>query len=179
MASSVLDPPPRNRLSDGDWVGSTTTTITSREATLTGRLPHPRSYRFPFGQRVWVIDISGAIPAWVEPTVRSLDELLGLDAGWDSYGSRRIDLTCALAALKFALDTLRDDSPAPSVVPTSRGGLQFEWHTAGVDLEVEFLSGTRVVGSFEDHVTGLSWEEDLTSNRQPLVDAISSLTRQR
>ena len=32
---------------------------------------------------------------------------------------------------------MTDDMPAPDVVPTYEGGVQFEWHRNGIDIEIE------------------------------------------
>lgn len=125
------------------------------------------------------MELPGDTPAWIEPTARSLGELLRLRPGWDSYDAAPLDPRSAEAALSLAIDILPDEMPMPSVVPTSCGGLQFEWHTRGIDLEVEFLSATRVLGLFEDRLTGCTWEEDLTFNLEPLLDAVSVLSQRR
>ena len=178
MALSVAEPRIRNRLTDQDWQVSNTTTTLPVWATLTQTPPGRRTLRLPFGQEESVVvGIVVDPPPWVERMVESLGELLRLGLDWDSYGARPVDPKCVVAALNLAFSTLRDDTPAPSVVPTSRGGLQFEWHTGGADLEVEFLSATRVCGLFEDQVTGTCWEKDLTSDLRPLVEAIAALSR--
>lgn len=179
MALSVVEPRARRGLTDQDWQDSNTTTTLSAWATLTEAPPAWREFRLPFDGGELVVEIGDDPPAWVEPTVRSLRELLCLGPDWDTNGASPIDPKCVEAAFELAFDALRDDTPVPSVVPTSRGGLQFEWHLGGVDLEIEFLSATRVLGLFEDQVTGECWEKDLTSNRQPLVEAISALARRR
>lgn len=179
MPSSVAEPRVPNQLTDPDWRASNTTTTLAEEATLSETPPGWQEFPFPFGEVELVIGIVGDLPAWVEPTVRSTDRLLRLGPDWDTYGGCPVDLKCAVAAIRLAFNTLRDDTPVPSVVPTSRGGLQLEWHTRGVDLEIEFLSATRVCGLFEDQVTGACWEEDLTSNLWPLAAAISVLTSRR
>lgn len=134
----------------------------------------------PFGlEDSGVAGIDIAPSAWEEPTIRAIGELLQLGPGWDSYGAPPVDPRCAVAALELANSTFLRDTPAPSVVPTSRGGLQFEWHMRGVDLEVEFLSATHVCGFFDDQITGTSWEKDLTFDLRSLVGAISTLSQRR
>lgn len=177
MTLSVAEPRARNALTDEDWQASNTTTTPPGWATLTDTPPGRKEFQFPFDRGELVVEIVGSPPAWVEPTVQSLGRLLRLDPDWDTYGASRIDPRCVAAALYLASRTFRDDTPIPSVVPTSRGGLQFEWHTGGANLEIEFLSATRVCGLFEDQVTGTCWEKDLTSDLGPLVEAISLLTR--
>ena len=179
MTLSVAEPRVRKRLTDQDWQFSNTTNTLPVWATLTETPPGRREFRLPFHGGELVIGIDFDPPAWFGPMVRSLERLLRLGPDWDTYGGCPLDPECVNAALELAFQSFRDDTPAPSVVPTSRGGLQFEWHTGGVDFEIEFLSATRVCGLFEDQVTGTCWEKDLTSDQRPLAEAISALSRRR
>ena len=89
-------------------------------------------------------------------TLLRLLELLKLPANWDNEGALPIRLENVLAAIDISRDVMQSTTPAPSVVPTNRGGVQLEWHTGGLDLEVEIVSPTRVVvliGSWEYEVS--------------------------
>jgi len=169
----------KNRLTDQDWQASNTTSPLPAWATLTAAVVARREFRFPFHQGELMVEIVGEPPPWVEPTVQSLGKLLELGSDWDSYGGSPIDPRCVAAALDLIFGTLPHDAPVPSVVPTSGGGVQIEWHTRGVDLEVELLSATRVCGLFEDAISGSSWEKDLSFDLRPFVDAISTLCQRR
>ena len=179
MMPSTAVPDVIDCLTDQEWQASNTTSPLSdwtiRIESTAGR----RKFRFPFDGGELVVEIERDSPAWVEPTVQSLGKLLQLEPDWDTYGGSPIDPRCVVAALRLAFDIFPDEMPVPSVVPTSRGGLQLEWHTRGVDLEVEFLSPTRVCGLFEDAISGTSWEKDLSSDLGPLVEAISALSQRR
>jgi hypothetical protein len=63
-------------------------------------------------------------------------ELRALPAGWNGYNSAPIrdDVIDWAANLADVLMTL--GMPPPFLCPTSDGGLQLEWHTRGVDLEI-------------------------------------------
>ena len=99
---------------------------------------------------------------------------------WDGYGGRAIDFNTIYSTFELLKLVMKDETPVPSIVPTSIGGIQIEWHVHGIDLEVEFITPVRLEGLFEDSVTGVEWEKDLTLNLNPLVEAISILTnRQR
>ena len=74
------------------------------------------------------------MPVDYRPVFAAVGELSTLGDGWDSYGGRA-PTTEAMAAARGVLFALRDVQPA--VVPTSNGGVQFEWHAGGVDLELE------------------------------------------
>lgn len=113
-------------------------------------------------------------PPWLQPTVQALDELLMLPAGWDSYGARAIDPQHANAILQMLNGIMRDTSPAPSVVPTNRGGVQVEWHRGGIDLEIETLSPYRFFVSYED--ADSEWESEIISDWTRLGPIISRLS---
>jgi hypothetical protein len=38
--------------------------------------------------------------------------------------------------IQLLADLLNSEVPSPLIVPRVRGGIQLEWHTAGVDIEV-------------------------------------------
>lgn len=179
MAHSIAEPRAHKRLTDRDWQVSNTTSALPVWATLTGAAPGRRTFRFPFDEGALIVEVVEDPPAWVEPTVRSLGQLLRLAANWDTYGGRPVDPNCVAAALDLVFGTFTDDTPTPSVVPTNGGGLQFEWHTRGADLELEFRSATRLLGLFEDQITGESWEKDLTSDLEPFAKALSTLSQRR
>ena len=113
-------------------------------------------------------------PPWLQPTVQALEELLMLPAGWDSYGARPVDPQHALAMVHMLYGIMRDTSPAPSVVPTNRGGVQVEWHRGGIDLEIETLSPHRFLVSYED--ADSEWEAEIISDWTRLGPVISRLS---
>jgi len=106
-----------------------------------------------------------------------LEKLLQLEPNWDTYGGSQIDPKCVAAALNLLSNILLDSTALPSVVPTSRGGLQLEWHACGADLEIEFFSATHVRGLFKDIDSGASWEKDLSFDLRPLTDAVKTLSQ--
>jgi len=55
--------------------------------------------------------------------------------------------------------------------------VQLEWHTRGVDLEVEALPDGRYNMAFEDDRTGASWEHESTADVEPVRAALSELVR--
>jgi hypothetical protein len=61
-------------------------------------------------------------------------------------------------------------------VPTVDGGVQLEWHEAGIDLEVEVQSAFRFSVYFVDSKTGEVREEELMADLTPLRDWVALLS---
>lgn len=118
-------------------------------------------------------------PAWLEATNESLRELLALPANWDSYGAKSIQVESVMAAIDLLRAIMRDDSPAPAVVPTARGFVQLEWHCNGVDLEIEVLSLGKYLTYFENSQTGESWEQEIEWDLDSLIDCIPQLSKSK
>ncbi|HEY8083285.1 MAG TPA: hypothetical protein VIE64_06985 [Solirubrobacterales bacterium] len=97
-------------------------------------------------------------PVWLGAVIDRLNELLALPVNWDQQGALRIeiaDLTCALDTLTRVMYR---DTPAPTIVPIRGGGLQLEWHRAGLDVEIVVGLGEDDGLYFSDPATGLDWE---------------------
>jgi hypothetical protein len=130
-------------------------------------------YPLPRGQLV--LGVRGEPPAWVQPTLQTLGNMLTLRQDWDSYGGRQVDPGCVWAAWQLLLVLMREDLPAPSIVPTSRGGVQIERHVKGIDLEIEVVTPRQFQVSFEDAVTGEGWEKAITDVAQELAPWVARL----
>ena len=96
--------------------------------------------------------------------------LVDLLPNWDSYGARQISGRSIGAAVDLLLQVMRVDTPQPAIVPTSDGFVQIEWHTRGIDLEVEVVSPTLIHVFHKDHKSGAAPREidlgyDLTELR--------------
>lgn len=178
MSAETLDWPSTSEyLTERAWERGSATTTFSVPETLTGRVASTRrkTYRTPRG--TLTLELRGEPPVWLMPTTESLVGLLSLGQGWNSYGARPVDPLKVVAALELLAQVMSDSAPAPTVVPTSRGGVQLEWHTLGIDLEVEVQSPQRFQVSFEDSRSNVEWEGELTLDMTPLAKFISSLSR--
>jgi hypothetical protein len=137
------------------------------------------SYRFA---HPWAADPAGAEaaiePSWLSEANRELDGLLILEPGWDSYGAKRIDPEAVESARQVIRAIARPDTPAPSIVPTSSGGVQIEWHTRGIDLEIELQPNDRIFIIFEDLGSGEKWEQEASrSQLRQVKEAVRRLSR--
>lgn len=115
-------------------------------------------------------------PGWLPPTVERLAQLLSLGANWDSYGARPIDPLLPLAALRLLASVMRNSSPPPDVVPTSRGTIQLEWHCGGVDFEIDVRSPGVYRVCYENSTD--SWQRELNADASSVVAIICQLTEQ-
>lgn len=71
---------------------------------------------------------------------RELNRLAALPPNWDAEGAPPIARQIISAARQFAARLPDDLVPIPTVVPMSKGNLQFEWHDGPRSLELEFES---------------------------------------
>lgn len=177
MSPALAERTFRQRLTDTEWRSVSTTTTLPNSAMLSSSSRCNIAFRRPFEGGQMVVTLADARPQWLEPTLERLVGLITLPENWDSYGAPPVDPQCVHTAIRLLLDTMQDDSPAPAVVPTCRGGVQLEWHTRGLDLEVEILSPSRLHLYFEDQQTGATNEAEITGNWAPLTQAIASLSR--
>jgi hypothetical protein len=69
----------------------------------------------------------------------------------------------------------RTGAPRPTIVPTVRGGVQFEWHTQGLYLEIELSTPEQASIFFEDAKESREWEADLTSGLAQLTGYLAEL----
>ncbi|GIW89835.1 MAG: hypothetical protein KatS3mg109_0267 [Pirellulaceae bacterium] len=88
------------------------------------------------------------------PVLRRMQDLLWLPQNWDNYGARPVRPDCVANALGILVSCLRPSTSLPQVVPTSKGGVQLEWHVGGKDLEIEVNAPDRIQVFFEDDATG-------------------------
>lgn len=164
-------------ITDTEWQPGVLTWASPARAMLTAAPRLSRQFEYPIPGGKLVISVEGDPPAWLDPTAQGLTGLLYLAPNWDSYGARPIDPVHVFAALELLVLVMQDGTPAPAVVPTNRDGVQLEWHTQGIDLEIETLSLHRRHVSFEDSATNDEWDGEVVSNLTPLVDCIRRLSR--
>lgn len=118
-----------------------------------------------------------ALPDWLSPTVPRIMQLLQLSDGWDNQGASAVRPDAAQFAITLLLGALQPKTPAPQIVPLANGGLQFEWHTNNIDLELEITRPNQSHVWFEDHNSGEEYDRpisaDLTALREP-IDRLTS-----
>jgi len=109
---------------------------------------------------------------WLAPTLSAMADILKLKENWDSYHAPPIDPLRVMQVLEFLVAVMRDDTPTPSVVPTSSGGVQIEWSVNGINLEIEFVREGKIGYLYENPPTyDGGFRKDAISLKN-LVDAL-------
>lgn len=104
-----------------------------------------RSGRLVFG-------VSGSEPTWFYPTLHSLQGLLALADGWDSYDAKVIADDVIVRAAEALVEVQPPgDAPAPAVVPGPSGSVQIEWHDAGMDIEIHISASGHASAFLADY----------------------------
>ena len=125
---------------------------------------------------VVTFDFKRQAPLWLSETTRRLAQLINLQPDWNSYGARPVDLESISAALEVLLNIMGPDTPAPELVPTPRGTVQLEWHTHGIDLEIDVLSRGLYRLAFENLRTREVIEDLVTSDLNVIRNPIEILS---
>jgi len=116
-------------------------------------------------------------PLWYKGIVRKVLSLLNLQENWDSYGSKPISLTAIKNAFKVITNIVNPDTPMPYIVPSPSGAVQIEWHTNGIDLEIE-VSEKNIANIFYENVSANleeEWESNLLSDLERLRETVAKL----
>ncbi|MHB1034035.1 MAG: hypothetical protein ACYC35_11660 [Pirellulales bacterium] len=177
IMSLVLDRPARGQLlSDAQWMTTDYERPRPQRSESSDISSAARKVEIPFGASSLVF--GHQLPQWFGDLLERITELGNLEENWDSYGARPIDPRCAVATADLLLSLLDATTPKPFIVPTTRGGIQLEWHRAGADLEIRIESPARWNVYFEDQREGGEKEMTLTGNLGPLRQLLKRLGEQ-
>lgn len=78
-------------------------------------------------------------PDWLDRAVARFNELGVMRRGWDGAGARPPTQTAGVAALRAVIEimsALDAGAPVPAIVPMFDGGIQLEWHSRELDIEI-------------------------------------------
>lgn len=151
MITDVLDPRlEQEGLSTRESYLGQTTAATGEEETIAGRDQTKLLVFHIIERKIVVKDVERTFVDWITPIFEELCELLDLPPNWDSYGAPQIGRKSVIDALYLLSNTASTLTPKPWVVPTSHGGVQLEWHTGGIDLEIEINHHAKVCIFYED-----------------------------
>jgi len=118
-------------------------------------------------------------PTWLKETEEILRGFTTLPEGWDSYGAKFIERHAIDSAIELLRRIAQHDTPKPAVVPTNRGGIQIEWHTRGVDLEIEITPHGDIRLLYENPQENAEEEFELGFDLKLLADLIAKVSPSR
>jgi len=98
---------------------------------------------------------------WLGPLLAAVDHLDGLQAGWDGAHARAVDKATLVEVVRFMASRASARCPAPQLVPTRAGGVQAEWDSGGVVLEIVFEPGVEPTAYVEDSYGDEGFESTL------------------
>lgn len=133
---------------------------------------------FANGERLKVKLVgSGQEPTAFWHALDRIEHLSRLPSGWDSYGAHPLSARAVRRSFELFSLLLDDRTPEPNVIPTREGGLQFEWHRQGIDLEVTCESSGAVSYYYADSKSGEEREGVNGATRQVVRDILRRLSQ--
>jgi hypothetical protein len=73
---------------------------------------------------------------WAKAVRDRLNHICGLPTGWDGYRGVPTRFDVAEFAIQLLRRLCKPHTPAPAIVPLPSGGLQIEWHSESVRIEL-------------------------------------------
>lgn len=144
--------------------------------------PQIRRFEFHLPDGTVSVAQEGEEPVWFYSMLNKLQSIATLGPNWDSYGGAPLSFDAALASLRFMAEYFSDSAVAPSVVPSSSGGVQLEWHRHAGDLEITFSPTGSYSAFFIDGQAGTEWEmeSEMIDPRKlaAAVDAVTAAARE-
>lgn len=123
------------------------------------------------------IDREADEPVWLAGVLQRMRAVGELTDGWDGEGARSPTSAALTSALHVLGRFMGRDSTTPAVVPTPEGGVQFEWHDAGWDVQVEIGPSGLADAWGENFARGVTFSGDVGDDELRL--AIKEITVHR
>ncbi|MEK7996278.1 MAG: hypothetical protein AAB403_20960 [Planctomycetota bacterium] len=115
-------------------------------------------------------------PKWQASVLMKVTELLSLRPGWDSYSAPVLKHDAAMFAMIVLQNVMKPGTPEPSVVPSSTGGVQLEWHVKDIDLEIHVLAPYQGEIWWCDRATGHESSVQLSKDLSVLSEPINKMS---
>lgn len=144
------------------WMLPTASVVSEEYDQLDSPWHNPRPAE-PYRTKSVLVSVPGKVPLWVSSVLERITNLSQLEHNWDSYGAVPVQLPAIFYAVNLMASFMTDETPIPSIVPTTSGGIQIEWHAGGIDFEIEVMSDGILSVFYEDERdAGQNWEDDFT-----------------
>ena len=116
---------------------------------------------------------------WHQDAHARLIHLMSLSKGWDGDESPAVRPEIATFAWSALSSVMSSATPMPFIAPVSGGGLQIEWHSGGLDIELYIPQPSRAELYIEYQDGRESVEQDLTSDFERLCSAVQEISGRR
>ena len=91
---------------------------------------------------------------WFQAVLRKAPSLLSLEKNWNSHGSPPIDLSTMSTGLTLLWSLSSPSTAIPEVFPTASGGIQFEWSSSSLTIELHIDPSGEAYLFVDDEVVG-------------------------
>ncbi len=163
-------------LTDADWAPSSGTTTIRPSSITDEEIFSAESPPGPFD--TFTVTVTEITYRRMRDLVERIGNLSQLPLDWDSYGAARIQPPAVWQAVRLLSEIMANDVPPPSIVPTSDGGLQLEWHQEEADLEMDVRPDLRV-DIFLKMPKDQTWEGPLANSRWRLQAFLQQIAERR
>lgn len=121
-----------------------------------------------------------SVPDWFPKIIRKILYLNSLQYDWDTYGAKPISLDVIAGSIRLLFGISKASTLEPYVFPTAGGGIQFEWHTQTVDLEIEVTDKASAIviyeGPGQTSDDGDDWEQSIyAEDLSRLIQCVNNL----
>ncbi len=137
---------------------------------------HGQAYHFSIGDFKNIPIAAKLKVDWYNKMIKSVIDFRALSPNWDGYGALEICVGVIADAIRLLSEIIRDDTPEPYIFPTPQGGVQFEWHTEKIDLEIEIVPDSKVIVLYTDpDGTDEEWEQSISADISKLIKCVKYL----
>lgn len=116
------------------------------------------------------------LPSWEVHIKDQLVSILHLQEDWDGFGAGQIRRDVLHFAIAILRQIMRSDTPSPHITPMSHEGVQLEWHTDEIDLEIEVEEPGAAWVSYENRRDEIEADWEVSTEFSSLSDPIGCLT---
>ncbi|QLC25667.1 hypothetical protein HFP57_12000 [Parasphingopyxis algicola] len=150
--------------------------LVHEQSPLTETFARLRETIAPRKARPELIEVAAIEESWRYAVEVRLAQLSAYPTGWDGYNSAPPQHSIIAFARSILDSVMSAETPPPSIVPMSGGGLQLEWHIGGFDIELAIFAPFEAELSVEypDEREPLE-DERLTSSFDDLSEVLQEL----
>lgn len=86
----------------------------------------------------------------LQDTLERIGDLSTMPKTHNSYGTPTVEAIASLTCANFLIANFNPSSPAPRVMPGTKGSLELEWNGVASQLKLAFYPNGDISGSFQE-----------------------------